>query len=74
MNLRFISKGLISLALLVFSTQAIYAQPGDSLQVKNQEEDLLSLIGNEPEQSYTDRKSTRLNSIHEWISRMPSSA
>ena len=23
---------------------------------------------------YTDRKSTRLNSSHEWISRMPSSA
>ena len=24
--------------------------------------------------TYTDRKSTRLNSSHEWISRMPSSA
>ena len=24
--------------------------------------------------AYTDRKSTRLNSSHEWISRMPSSA
>ena len=27
-----------------------------------------------PEYSTTDRKSTRLNSSHEWISRMPSSA
>ena len=26
------------------------------------------------DKAYTDRKSTRLNSSHEWISRMPSSA
>ena len=32
--------------------------------------DLLKLPANHPE----DRKSTRLNSSHEWISRMPSSA
>ena len=34
-----------------------------------------SLTGNERNVSlFTDRKSTRLNSSHEWISRMPSSA
>ena len=27
-----------------------------------------------PEEIFQDRKSTRLNSSHEWISRMPSSA
>ena len=27
-----------------------------------------------PKESFQDRKSTRLNSSHEWISRMPSSA
>ena len=34
----------------------------------------LEVINGEGYQLTTDRKSTRLNSSHEWISRMPSSA
>ena len=34
----------------------------------------LSGINYDPSRKVTDRKSTRLNSSHEWISRMPSSA
>ena len=40
-------------------------------------QELLALLSNEahtPLQAFLDRKSTRLNSSHEWISRMPSSA
>ena len=33
-----------------------------------------SIITEAKYRQYTDRKSTRLNSSHEWISRMPSSA
>mgnify|MGYP003338349778 CR=1 FL=1 len=46
-----------------FSHCAMVVQVGDSLKV-------VEAIGSE----VTDRKSTRLNSSHEWISRMPSSA
>jgi hypothetical protein len=62
MNQRIVSKGLISLALLIFSQLSITAQPGDSLQVKSSDEDLLSLIGGEEEQSYTTAtfKTTRI--------------
>ena len=44
MNSNPFSKGLILLALLFFSQLAILAQPGDSLLVKTDEEDLLSLF------------------------------
>ena len=39
-----------------------------SLKVQRQKDELLV------QQGVEDRKSTRLNSSHEWISRMPSSA
>ena len=35
---------------------------------------LISIIKNDDDYKRKDRKSTRLNSSHEWISRMPSSA
>ena len=35
---------------------------------------LAMTAGDSPSQAWPDRKSTRLNSSHEWISRMPSSA
>ncbi|MFM2317124.1 MAG: hypothetical protein RLZZ155_1456 [Bacteroidota bacterium] len=62
MNSNPFSKGLLLLALLFFSQLAILAQPGDSLQVQSTEEDLLSLIGNEEEQTYTTAtfKTTRV--------------
>lgn len=62
MENRFISKGLISLALLLFSNLPVFAQPGDSLQINSSEEDLLSLIGSEEEQNYTTAtfKTTRI--------------
>lgn len=62
MNSNPFSKGLLLLALLFFSQLAILAQPGDSLQVQATEEDLLSLIGNEEEQTYTTAtfKTTRV--------------
>lgn len=62
MNQRFLSKGLILLALLLFSKLNVFAQPGDSLQVKSGDEDLLSLIGGEEEQNYTTAtfKTTRI--------------
>jgi len=62
MNLNPFSKGLILLALLFFSQHSILAQPGDSLQVKPGEEDLLSLLGGEEEQTYTTAtfKTTRI--------------
>jgi hypothetical protein len=62
MNQRFLSKGLILLALLLFSQLAILAQPGDSLLVKADEDDLLSLIGGDEEQTYTTAtfKTTRI--------------
>ena len=44
----------------------------------DQEREALGLIGLLPDgvtsPEHQDRKSTRLNSSHEWISRMPSSA
>ena len=54
------------LALLFFSQLAILAQPGDSLQVKSGDEDLLALIGDEPEQNYTTAtfKTTRIINMH----------
>lgn len=56
------SKGLLLLALLFFSQFTIQAQPGDSLQVTSNEEDLLSLLGGEEEQTYTTAtfKTTRV--------------
>ena len=52
---------------------------GSSSERTEQLYDGISLLFNEAEviehiESKTDRKSTRLNSSHEWISRMPSSA
>ena len=35
---------------------------------------IVTLLTGQENSSYEDRKSTRLNSSHEWISRMPSSA
>jgi hypothetical protein len=62
MNLNPFSKGLILLALLFFSKLLIHAQPGDSLQLKTGDEDLLSLLGGEEEQTYTTAtfKTTRI--------------
>ena len=62
MNQRFLSKGLILLALLLFSQLDLLAQPGDSLLVKTNEDDLLSLIGGNEEQTYTTAtfKTTRI--------------
>ncbi|MFA9219939.1 MAG: DUF5777 family beta-barrel protein [Sediminibacterium sp.] len=54
------------LALLFFSQLAILAQPGDSLLVKSDEEDLLSLLGGDEEQTYTTAtfKTTRIINMH----------
>jgi hypothetical protein len=62
MNSNPFSKGLMLLALLFFSQLTIQAQPGDSLQVLSTEEDLLSLLGGEEEQTYTTAtfKTTRV--------------
>jgi hypothetical protein len=62
MNSNPFSKGLLLLALLFFSQLTILAQPGDSLQVKSNDDDLLSLIGGEEEQTYTTAtfKTTRI--------------
>ena len=62
MNSNPFSKGLLLLALLFFSQLAIIAQPGDSLLVKADEDDLLSLIGGDEEQTYTTAtfKTTRI--------------
>ena len=66
MNSNPFSKGLLLLALLFFSQLAILAQPGDSLLVKTDEEDLLSLLGGEEEQTYTTAtfKTTRIINMH----------
>ena len=45
---------------------------GDDPTVNSLEERIAELFGKEA--ALLDRKSTRLNSSHEWISRMPSSA
>ena len=60
------SKGLLLLALLFFSQLTILAQPGDSLLVKTDEEDLLSLLGGDEEQTYTSAtfKTTRIINMH----------
>ena len=42
-----------------------------AVKVKIEQESLLDIVGTGGD---GDRKSTRLNSSHEWISRMPSSA
>jgi hypothetical protein len=62
MNSNAFSKGLMILALLFFSQLTILAQPGDSLQVKSNDDDLLSLIGGDEEQTYTTAtfKTTRI--------------
>jgi hypothetical protein len=62
MNANPFSKGLMLLALLFFSQLAILAQPGDSLQVQFSEEDLLSLLVGEEDQTYTTAtfKTTRV--------------
>jgi hypothetical protein len=62
MNANPFSKGLMLLALLFFSQLAILAQPGDSLQVQSSEEDLLSLLVGEEDQTYTTAtfKTTRV--------------
>jgi hypothetical protein len=66
MNSNPFSKGLLLLALLFFSQLTILAQPGDSLLVKTDEEDLLSLLGGEEEQAYTTAtfKTTRIINMH----------
>ena len=66
MNSNPFSKGLLLLALLFFSQLAILAQPGDSLLVKTDEEDLLSLLVGEEEQTYTTAtfKTTRIINMH----------
>ena len=46
-----------------------YSNPGFELHNTDTVVDIGAHIG-----LFTDRKSTRLNSSHEWISRMPSSA
>jgi hypothetical protein len=66
MNSNPFSKGLLLLALLFFSQLTILAQPGDSLLVKSNDDDLLSLIGGEEEQTYTTAtfKTTRIINMH----------
>ena len=66
MNSNPFSKGLMMLALLFFSQLTILAQPGDSLLVKTDEEDLLSLLGVDEEQTYTTAtfKTTRIINMH----------
>ena len=66
MNSNPFSKGLLLLALLFFSQLTILAQPGDSLLVKTDEEDLLSLLGGDEEQTYTSAtfKTTRIINMH----------
>ena len=66
MNSNPFSKGLLLLALLFFSQLTILAQPGDSLLVKTDEEDLLSLLGGDEEQTYTTAtfKTTRIINMH----------
>jgi hypothetical protein len=66
MNSNPFSKGLMMLALLFFSQLTILAQPGDSLLVKTDEEDLLSLLGGDEEQTYTTAtfKTTRIINMH----------
>ena len=46
----------------------------ERLQDKIREMKNPTVAGLDPKLEYVDRKSTRLNSSHEWISRMPSSA
>ncbi len=62
MNSNPFSKGLLLLALLFFLQLVILAQPGDSILVKTDEVDLLSLIGGNEEQTYTTAtfKTTRI--------------
>lgn len=57
---------MLLLALLFFSQLATRAQPGDSLLVKTDEEDLLSLLVSEEEQTYTTAtfKTTRIINMH----------
>ena len=66
MNQRIISKGLISLALLLFFQAIAFAQPSDSTQVTEGDTDLLSLLGGEEEQTYTSAtfKTTRIINMH----------
>ena len=66
MNSNPFSKGLRMLALLFFSQLVILAQPGDSILVKTDEVDLLSLLGGDEEQSYTSAtfKTTRIINMH----------
>ena len=51
-----------------------YKGPGSFFQSKLLTEYNANSKPKEPRKIYLDRKSTRLNSSHEWISRMPSSA
>ena len=46
----------------------------DSVDAAQSVSDLKALIRDAKNEALKDRKSTRLNSSHEWISRMPSSA
>lgn len=66
MNSHFISKGLILLALLLFSEHICFAQPSDSTMVTIEDSDLLSLLGDEEEQTYTSAtfKTTRIINMH----------
>jgi hypothetical protein len=51
---------------LFFSQLVILAQPGDSILVKTDEDDLLALLGGDEEQSYTSAtfKTTRIINMH----------
>jgi hypothetical protein len=66
MNSNPFSKGLLVLALLFFSQLTILAQPGDSLLIQTDEDDLLSLLGGDEEQTYTSAtfKTTRIINMH----------
>ena len=66
MNANPFSKGLLVLALLFFSQLTILAQPGDSLLIQTDEDDLLSLLGGDEEQTYTSAtfKTTRIINMH----------
>jgi len=66
MNSNPFSKGLLVLALLFFSQLTILAQPGDSLLIQTNEDDLLSLLGGDEEQTYTSAtfKTTRIINMH----------
>lgn len=66
MKKRIISKILTMLVFLFFSHSNVFAQPSDSTQVSTGEEDLLSLLAGEDEQTFTSAtfKTTRIINMH----------